>query len=66
MDKTPFYKNAFGFSALALLTAGGIFLADIILVMTGVEGGLPEAMSTPAWSLVASLGTYAGTCLEKR
>ena len=65
-NQVPWFRNAFGFAGMG---AGLIVLglsAEIALLLQGVEGGLPEAVTTPLFSFASALAGYAGGCIEAR
>ena len=62
----PWYKNAFVFCGFALYLVTLILAAEIGLTLAGVEGGLPEAVTTPSFSVASAVSSYAAACLQIR
>lgn len=65
-DRTPWYKNAFAFSLMALYNSTQLLAAEVALILADVPGGLPEALSTPLFGVTTGLLGYAGACINLR
>ena len=65
-DDTPWFKNAFVFTAVGVGVGLVVLVADVALILHGVEGGLPEAVSTPMFNIASGCLGYAGACITHR
>ena len=65
-EKEPWFKNAFVFCFFGIILAMIVLVADVYLLLRGVEDGLPEAITTPLLALASGITSYAGACITMR
>ena len=65
-DDIPWFKNAFVFTGIGVGIGLIVLGADVTLILHKVDGGLPEAVTTPMFNLAAACLGYAGACITHR